>query len=77
MESSLHDILQGLMIARGHADNIAGVIEQSDPEAAACFRRFSEKLSDIWGTYYPLFPTNQRIYMLQIFPRNKGINGQS
>jgi hypothetical protein len=77
MESGLHDIVNGLGIARAHAEIIADDIAHSDPEAAAILRKWAEETWNVWTHYLPLLPSNQRINMLRYSPRNEAISGPS
>lgn len=70
LEPNLHDILQGLMVSRGLAENLAEKIERVDSQAAVVFRQFAEELWDVWTRYQPLMPTNKDIYLLLNPPSN-------
>jgi hypothetical protein len=65
MDSTLHDIVHGLTIARAHAEAIANDVETTDPQAASTLRRFTEELWDVWVRYQPLLPSNQNLYRLR------------
>lgn len=70
MESSLHDIVNGLSAARAYAENIADDIEHADPKAAANFRKFTKEVWDVWDRYRPLLPTNNDIRLLRGRPKS-------
>jgi hypothetical protein len=59
MDTSMHEILNGLAIARFYAKAMANEVEGTDSEGAATLRRFSGELWNVWDRYKAILPTNK------------------